>query len=609
VAHIGNLIILARKKIIQYRLSISVFTVISLSFFYLLSASWLRWGDLIIDTARELWVPLQLLKGSVLYKDIFYPFGLLAPYLLSFLYSIFGVSVNCLIGCGMVITSLMLFLLYKISRFFFNEIFSGLVTLTFLFVCAFGFYCYNCIFNFILPYAFASTFCILFITASLYFFIKFIFTERKECLILWSLSLSLAFLSRPEMPIPILTVFIFSGLIFILKSAHKRHYVISLYLISPLIVSAAFYLIILLKNHSYAAFIDSIIGYIKGPSQNMLAIQWLGTNNILPNVFRIVTSFLTHLYIIFLLGISGLLVFPFTIKKRGSILRLAAGFILLCATLVFANRYLAPYPIHQYRCITLILLIGSIYFFIKTVRSVDYKEPLAIFTMFFISLALILRIFFNPNPVNYGFYLLSLGLICYYVFFIKLYKLFLESHLKLNANIFSMLLAIFFALQIIPYWNISHKMYAHRNLMAVTDKGTILYWNNSMGINFWKTVDYLIKNTSEKETAAVFPEGVSINFFSGRETPLRYYIFVPADLAKIGEDNVISDLARLKIDNIVVVTRNAAEYGFPSFGIHYGAKILEWINKNYDLAKQIGPLPNTSNEFGAAIFRKKRELI
>src|SRR5262245_58761371 len=42
--------------------------------------SWLAWGDLDADYGREMFVPLRLSQGDVIYRDVRYPYGPLVPY-------------------------------------------------------------------------------------------------------------------------------------------------------------------------------------------------------------------------------------------------------------------------------------------------------------------------------------------------------------------------------------------------------------------------------------------------------------------------------------------------------------------------------------------------
>ncbi len=39
-----------------------------------------HWGDFQIDNGRELYVPVSILHGKLLYRDIWYMYGPLAPY-------------------------------------------------------------------------------------------------------------------------------------------------------------------------------------------------------------------------------------------------------------------------------------------------------------------------------------------------------------------------------------------------------------------------------------------------------------------------------------------------------------------------------------------------
>ena len=145
------------------------------AFGYLLSVSWLKWGDIFLDTGRELWIPLQLMEGRVLYKDLFYEYGFFAPYFIALLYKLFGVTYLTAAGCGMGITLIVSLFLYKISRYYLNTVLSTFTVLTFLFVFAFGYYAPSSnIFNFIIPYSFASTFFAMFTCMAFYFFIAFI---------------------------------------------------------------------------------------------------------------------------------------------------------------------------------------------------------------------------------------------------------------------------------------------------------------------------------------------------------------------------------------------------------------------------------------------------
>lgn len=62
--------------------------------------TWATWGNLTIDSGREMYVPAVLAEGKVLYRDVWYPFGPLAPYLTSSLFRLFGTHLNVLYWTG-----------------------------------------------------------------------------------------------------------------------------------------------------------------------------------------------------------------------------------------------------------------------------------------------------------------------------------------------------------------------------------------------------------------------------------------------------------------------------------------------------------------------------
>src|SRR2546426_1643274 len=58
--------------------------------------TWARWGDVQIDTGHELYTPSALSNGKLLYRDVWYNYGPLSPYILAALFSLFGVHWNVL---------------------------------------------------------------------------------------------------------------------------------------------------------------------------------------------------------------------------------------------------------------------------------------------------------------------------------------------------------------------------------------------------------------------------------------------------------------------------------------------------------------------------------
>lgn len=588
----------------QYITSLIVFISIAGCFLYLLFMTWLKWGDLIIDTFRELWLPLQLLDGKILYKDLTYEAGIFPPYFLVFIYKIFGVHINSLVSCGIGITILMSILTYKISRFFLDEIVSGLVVLTFLFVFAFNHYFYNGIFNFILPYSFASICFILFVSSALYFFLKFIATEKERYLLLWSVCMSFVVLSRIVESLAVWVVFMFVSVIFILKNKDKKWWKWVLYLFFPLVSGSLVYVLYLFKMQAFAGFKESILDYILVIGSTTFNKKLMGFDNIPNNVFLVVKSLILHFIMVFLVGVSSFCISSFFLSKKKFHLSLISGSILLFFTFMFIGNHMDRFL--QYRCMPLILIIGVIVSSINVFRSINFKKNISLFLMFSLSLLIMLRVVLNAAPYGYGFYLLDLGLIGYYIFFFGMFKGFFHKHIKyFSEPLFFSILICFFMFQINPYWKISSHFYAQKNVRVKTDRGDIFCFGTLKTKRFWETVNYLRNNTAKDDKVVAFTETAAINFFSHRENPLKYYTFVPPLFDRIGEEKIISMFSAAEVDYIVIMHRPTHEFGSPFFGIDYAKKMYAWILNNYTQVKLIGPYPFTSSEFGVAIFRKK----
>jgi len=153
----------------------------------------------VIDTFRDMNVCDKLLSGYSLYKDVFYEYGFLPPFILKTLCYFFGLKIATFAGTGIGISLLISFLLYKISRTLMDRIGSTLVVLVYLFVIAFGLYDCNGIFNLIIPYSFASAMFICFVLAALYSFVNYILSRKLIFLCSWVLLQIMAFLCRPDM--------------------------------------------------------------------------------------------------------------------------------------------------------------------------------------------------------------------------------------------------------------------------------------------------------------------------------------------------------------------------------------------------------------------------
>ncbi|MCW8134023.1 MAG: hypothetical protein KIS92_26995, partial [Planctomycetota bacterium] len=145
--------------------------------------SWLCWGDLVSDCGRDLDIALAVLKGVPLYAQATYLYGPLPPFLNAGLFLLFGVHANVLMAAGWLSALAATALVYRIVKLFAGRWTATWCGVAFLYLCAFGHYSMNAIFNWMLPYTYAATYGMLFAVASLYFLLKHI--RRPRPVLVW----------------------------------------------------------------------------------------------------------------------------------------------------------------------------------------------------------------------------------------------------------------------------------------------------------------------------------------------------------------------------------------------------------------------------------------
>ena len=138
-------------------------------------------------------LPLRLLNGEMLYRDVHYLYPPFSPYFNAFLYRIFGVHLDTLIVSGIVFSMLLVFLCYKILRKLMPPGETAIAVCFIVVLCVFkpsG--------NLIFPYSFAALHATVFGLATVLFVLRYGETRRKSNLIAAGIFIGLATVSKQE---------------------------------------------------------------------------------------------------------------------------------------------------------------------------------------------------------------------------------------------------------------------------------------------------------------------------------------------------------------------------------------------------------------------------
>ncbi len=124
-----------------------------------------QFGNVFVDCFREAYIPEQMLKGNILYKNIFCIYPPFAYVFNALLFKIFGVNLNVLYFAGFFASALILNLIYQIGNKFLPQFYSLIITLLTISVLILS----PNVFNTIFPYSFGIVYGLVFALFSVYF--------------------------------------------------------------------------------------------------------------------------------------------------------------------------------------------------------------------------------------------------------------------------------------------------------------------------------------------------------------------------------------------------------------------------------------------------------
>ena len=152
-------------KSLKYNWQLILFNAIILLTFII---GYGHFGDIMVDSFREAYIPSEVIKGQVLYKNIFTIYAPFSYLFNALLFKIFGVHLSVLYGAGLCATYGILNIVFAIANRFMNKTYSLSIV---LFIISVSVLSPN-VFNFYFPYSYGILYGILFILASIYFALK-----------------------------------------------------------------------------------------------------------------------------------------------------------------------------------------------------------------------------------------------------------------------------------------------------------------------------------------------------------------------------------------------------------------------------------------------------
>ncbi len=577
-------------------------------FLLMLLFSWRRWTSLLVDTGREMDLPLRLLRGELLYRDIHFLYPPLSPYFNALLYKIFGARLEVLNVEGVICALVIVALCFAIARRILPEREAVLATLAVIVWCIFkpeG--------NLISPYSFSALHGMILALATLVVTLRY--NERKTWwkIIGAGILIGLAGITKQEFAMTAAVTWS-AGVLFLHRNDWRK-------LLTRLFVPAGISLLIVAPVYGY--FLSRV-----GWHTLIEDCHLLYTN--IPNslvFYNSARTGLDHPFASILQMIGGAAV----------AFALAAVIVVISLAKSTSRKFLQTCAFVFSACIAVALFVGLVshgrwdgsplralpfallgLMLVHFFRKDEMKPQFALFVIATYSLMALIRVALRvPSGGAFGGYFLPTSLILIvYLSTVALPQFIEQFSNEYTTESFRQFEAIFqpmslygrtklIAVSLLSFWLIITIFvfgYRYRKTFPVLIEARhgSLYVTKETSQAAQELFDFLRENAAPDDAVAVVPEGSSLAFLTGHRMPLRHQILIPDFMDAAEEQRAIAALRQTKF--VLIVNRPMREFGLEAFGRDYYQAMGRDLSDNFYVAKVCGDVKDGNVQIGNPKF-------
>jgi len=591
----------------DYGYDILAFIALLIIFTFLAHIFVAHQGNPIVDSFVGPFISSEMLKGGVLYKDIFIPYGPFAYQLNSFLFIVFGEHLNTLYAAGIVNSLVILSTIYLIARSISSRWVAFTVSFIIMTTCVFHYY----IFNYIFPYSPAISYALTALLLSLLFLIYYLKTSNPIYTRFSFLFISISMLSKLDFSlflIPLLIIVLF------LKPITRKDSILNfaILIIIPLISWGVLFLqgLTLSDMSNYLYHFDK---FIKSPLMRDFSKNYTGLYPTIKHLKLIIDAFV-KVSIIFITSAGFIYLLLSLVCNKYNKIRQILTIIFVIIALVASYFFIVDDIIFSWIAITtmfilVFLLLSSIkkedleeLTLLNKVKKIIYRlreislERKILILILIAGLLASFRSSFLIDLHSFGTFLLPLILLGNIIFLID----YVPNYIKiLNKDIWEKACSIIL-ISIALTLSINYIGMTKAGLIypISTAKGTI-YTVKEWSIPFNGAIDYINKEMPKNATFIMMPQGPALNFLTDHPSHGWYHDLIPPALIAFEEPKILKNLRKNPPDYIFVNNRNSGDWGFAFFGKDYAFRLSDFILDNYKLEKKVG------KDFFIKIYKRK----
>ena len=586
-------------------------------FVAMLAVSWRRWTSPIADSGREMDLPLRLLSGEWLYRDVHHIYPPFAPYFNALLYRIFGVHLDVLHAAGIVCSAIIAALCYRIARRLLEPAEAAIATAAVIVFCVFkpaG--------NLIQPYAFAALYACVCSLGVLLLTLRQAETRRRRELVFAGLLIGLAAITKQEFALAGAATVAASLIAQWLSTPNSQLPTPNSFLADLLLAAAPAALIafpvygwMFAKLGWQMLVEDCHLFYTHlPPSLVFYNAQRTGLDRPLLSLAQMLGAAAVAFAALSFVVMLG--------DRRRKVLKWSAAALVVsfAATAVIKQIVGNQWDGSPLRALP-VLLLAVILFELKRWRERGkegksgsaeairnpqsaIRNP-ALFIIAVYSFAILARVALRvPSGGAFGGFFLPTSLILFCYLFWRILPGAMERWTTDAASarrtlLFGRALLIVTILAGAVTFGIRYRK--NFNVEIQAERGH-LFAPKVTGKEIAEALNFINTATQPGEVVAVFPEGNDLAFLTGRRISLRHQILIPGLMSERDEQEAISRLQQDRVRYVLVVNRPMREFGQEAFGRDFYLRLGGWIEANCRLAKVIGTIETANPQIGDARF-------
>ncbi len=573
--------------------------------------TWGHWGDFQVDSGRELYVPAQILKGKLLFRDLWYMYGPLAPYLKAMLFWIFGVKLNVLYSFGLTMAIGTALLMYEITRHFRLGIVGNLLPSIFFLSEAF----YPTIRNFIFPYSYAASLAAFLGTACLYFVFRHITRARMEDLALASVIASLVVLTKQEFGVTCLALLAFeiAAGFWIRRSYPElvRNVAVCSAGMLPAVAGYGWFVwklsarLIFFENwiSTPGTYFMQTFGKITIPAQGL---RFVPAELLLAAEYTALGLALWALMA--RLSVAAIEKLELNTRPAIALTTFAVFFPLWVAAIAFVRLFPwgivspdsawstfvipATEPIVPHGLIFILVLFTG-HALWKLVKEPHNQMALLEACLGIYAGLVGVRVMMKLRPSRFECTVFFNGA-AFMVFALVLLEVIHWSCRSLDAKRSRIAAGSMFAAEAISLVLLLAPKPAMLPVKLTTDVGSF-YTRADVAVLYPRIISFMKSHTQNGKDILVLPEPPSLYVYAGMEAPSRMYALVPGYVAPDQEQQYIDQVSANHVRYVMIANRIVTEYHVPGFANGgYNTQIYNWIMANYRYVGQFGALPGAT---------------